>query len=132
MLKQACAPSCDARGDQSSRHRLISNLLFTPPEEGDLNLAHDGIPKEKTFLVGEVMIDTLLRQLPIAEAQSPELLQSSTSRPRNKGWAHCIGLRRIAYPQEASPSVTVGVHILPLIISRAQLIGWSSCLAAKR
>jgi len=52
----------------------LSDLLFTPSADGDVNLIREGIAKEKIFLVGNVMIDTLLRLLPIAEAQSAGLL----------------------------------------------------------
>jgi UDP-N-acetylglucosamine 2-epimerase (non-hydrolysing) len=47
----------------------ISDLLFTPSAEGDENLRREGVSQEKIHLVGNVMIDTLVRLLPnIAEA----------------------------------------------------------------
>ena len=46
----------------------VSDLLFTPSEDADDNLRHEGIDKSKVHLVGNVMIDTLLRLLPEAEA----------------------------------------------------------------
>jgi UDP-N-acetylglucosamine 2-epimerase (non-hydrolysing) len=46
----------------------IADLLFTPSVDGDENLIHEGIPPEKIYLVGNVMIDTLVRLLPVAEA----------------------------------------------------------------
>lgn len=52
----------------------LSDLLFTPSEDGDVNLRREGISEKKVFLVGNVMIDTLYRLLPIAEAQSGGLL----------------------------------------------------------
>ena len=39
----------------------ISDLLFCTEQSGVDNLIHEGIPKEKIFLVGNVMIDTLLK-----------------------------------------------------------------------
>jgi len=45
----------------------ISDYLFTPSEDGNENLAHEGIPEDKIFLVGNVMIDTLVRLLPLAD-----------------------------------------------------------------
>ena len=39
----------------------ISDYLFTPTENADQNLKKEGIPEEKIFLVGDVMIDTLLK-----------------------------------------------------------------------
>jgi UDP-N-acetylglucosamine 2-epimerase (non-hydrolysing) len=44
----------------------ISDLLFTPSADGDENLLHEGIAREKIHLVGNVMIDTLVRLLPRA------------------------------------------------------------------
>jgi UDP-N-acetylglucosamine 2-epimerase (non-hydrolysing) len=49
----------------------LSDLLFTPSEDGNQNLAKEGIAKEKVHLVGNVMIDTLLRMLPAASAAAP-------------------------------------------------------------
>lgn len=45
----------------------IADLLFTPSRDGDENLVREGIAKEKIHLVGNVMIDTLVRLLPEAE-----------------------------------------------------------------
>jgi len=41
----------------------ISDYLFTPSPEGDENLAKEGIPSEKIFLVGDIMVDSLLFHL---------------------------------------------------------------------
>ena len=45
----------------------LADLLFTPSEDGDENLRREGIPAEKIFLVGNVMIDSLVRLLPAAQ-----------------------------------------------------------------
>jgi UDP-N-acetylglucosamine 2-epimerase (non-hydrolysing) len=50
----------------------ISNLLFVTEQSGVENLKHEGVPSEKIFLVGNVMIDTLLRHREVA-ARSPIL-----------------------------------------------------------
>jgi UDP-N-acetylglucosamine 2-epimerase (non-hydrolysing) len=42
----------------------LADLLFTPSEDGDFNLRKEGIPREKVHLVGNVMIDSLVRLLP--------------------------------------------------------------------
>ncbi|MFH1028095.1 MAG: UDP-N-acetylglucosamine 2-epimerase (non-hydrolyzing) [Pseudomonadota bacterium] len=47
----------------------IADLLFTPSADGDENLLQEGISAEKIHLVGNVMIDTLVRMLPEAAAQ---------------------------------------------------------------
>ncbi len=44
----------------------LADLLFTPSEDGDENLRREGIPAEKIFRVGNVMIDSLVRLLPAA------------------------------------------------------------------
>jgi UDP-N-acetylglucosamine 2-epimerase (non-hydrolysing) len=44
----------------------LSDLLFTPSEDGDINLKYEGIPDEKIHRVGNVMIDSLIRLLPSA------------------------------------------------------------------
>jgi len=51
----------------------LADLLFTPSADGDENLAREGIAKKKIFLVGNVMIDTLVRFLPQADELFPKL-----------------------------------------------------------
>jgi UDP-N-acetylglucosamine 2-epimerase (non-hydrolysing) len=45
----------------------LSDILFTPSPDGNENLKREGIPEAKVFLVGNVMIDTLVQSLPKAE-----------------------------------------------------------------
>src|SRR5271165_482253 len=45
----------------------LADLLFTPSEDGDVNLQKEGIPAERIFRVGNVMIDSLVRLLPVAQ-----------------------------------------------------------------
>jgi UDP-N-acetylglucosamine 2-epimerase (non-hydrolysing) len=42
----------------------IADLLFTPSRDADDNLLREGIPPERIHFVGNVMIDSLLAQLP--------------------------------------------------------------------
>ena len=49
----------------------ISDLLFTPSIDGNENLAQEGVAPEKIKLVGNVMIDTLVRMLPKAVERVP-------------------------------------------------------------
>jgi UDP-N-acetylglucosamine 2-epimerase (non-hydrolysing) len=51
----------------------ISDLLFTPSEDGNRNLAREGIPDHRVHLVGNVMIDTLVRMLPHSCLRSDDL-----------------------------------------------------------
>jgi UDP-N-acetylglucosamine 2-epimerase (non-hydrolysing) len=44
----------------------LADWLFTPSEDGDRNLLREGISPEKIHLVGNVMIDSLARLLPLA------------------------------------------------------------------
>jgi UDP-N-acetylglucosamine 2-epimerase (non-hydrolysing) len=46
----------------------LADLLFTPSEDGNRNLEREGVAREKVHLVGNVMIDTLVRMLPAADA----------------------------------------------------------------
>ena len=47
----------------------LADLLFTPSEDGDVNLQREGIPPEKVHRVGNVMIDSLVPLLPVARRQ---------------------------------------------------------------
>jgi UDP-N-acetylglucosamine 2-epimerase (non-hydrolysing) len=44
----------------------IADFLFTPSEDGDINLLHEGVPQQRIHRVGNVMIDSLVRLLPVA------------------------------------------------------------------
>jgi UDP-N-acetylglucosamine 2-epimerase (non-hydrolysing) len=44
----------------------VADYLFTPSMDGNENLDREGIPDKKVHLVGNVMIDTLIRLLPHA------------------------------------------------------------------
>ncbi|HKO01775.1 MAG TPA: UDP-N-acetylglucosamine 2-epimerase (non-hydrolyzing) [Thermoanaerobaculia bacterium] len=45
----------------------LADLLLTPSADGDENLAREGIPASRIRRVGNVMIDTLVRLLPVAQ-----------------------------------------------------------------
>ncbi len=49
----------------------LADLLFTPSEDADVNLQKEGIPAERIFRVGNVMIDSLVKLLPAAQRQKP-------------------------------------------------------------
>jgi UDP-N-acetylglucosamine 2-epimerase (non-hydrolysing) len=49
----------------------ICSLLFTPSEDGDANLAREGVAPANVHLVGNVMIDTLVRMLPKSREYMP-------------------------------------------------------------
>jgi UDP-N-acetylglucosamine 2-epimerase (non-hydrolysing) len=51
----------------------VSDYLFTTEERANQNLLHEGIPAERIFFVGNVMIDTLLRHR--SKARESTILQ---------------------------------------------------------
>jgi UDP-N-acetylglucosamine 2-epimerase (non-hydrolysing) len=76
----------------------LSDLLFTPSEDGDSNLLKEGVPQDKIHRVGNVMIDSLVQLLPAARRCPsngfPERLALVTlHRPSNVDDSH--NLRRI-------------------------------------
>jgi UDP-N-acetylglucosamine 2-epimerase (non-hydrolysing) len=46
----------------------LADLLLTPSEDADVNLLSEGTAPEKIHRVGNIMIDTLMRLLPLAKA----------------------------------------------------------------
>lgn len=62
----------------------ISDMLFTPSADGNENLEKEGIAPEKIHLVGNVMIDTLVRLLPQAEEYWTRLPDALSGLPA--GW----------------------------------------------
>jgi len=54
----------------------LSDLLFTPSIDANLNLEREGISKSRIHLVGNVMIDTLITMLPAAQSFLPPDLPS--------------------------------------------------------
>ena len=71
----------------------LADLLFTPSEDGDANLRHEGVPAEKIHRVGNVMIDSLVRLLPAAEQHKMNGL------PPAMPWLRCTGPRMSMIPQ---------------------------------
>lgn len=55
----------------------LAELLFTPSEDGNRNLEREGIPASKVHLVGNVMIDTLVRLMEHARPPSGLSLDGS-------------------------------------------------------
>jgi UDP-N-acetylglucosamine 2-epimerase (non-hydrolysing) len=44
----------------------LADILLTPSPDGNENLLREGVPAERIHLVGNIMIDTLFRHLPMA------------------------------------------------------------------
>ena len=72
----------------------LSQALFTPSVDGDENLLREGIAREKIHLVGNVMIDTLIQLLPVAQARKNGLPQQyvlvTLHRPANVDDPHML------------------------------------------
>ena len=69
----------------------LADLLFTPSEDGDSNLLREGIPSEKIFRVGNVMIDSLVRLLPAARQHHKNDLPERFALVTQIGRASCRG-----------------------------------------
>src|SRR6204780_2019803 len=48
----------------------LSDVLFTPSQDGETNLLREGVPKERIRFVGNAMIDSLIQFLPAAKSCS--------------------------------------------------------------
>jgi UDP-N-acetylglucosamine 2-epimerase (non-hydrolysing) len=59
----------------------LADLLLTPSQDADENLLREGIPREKIKLVGNIMIDSLLHNLP--RARGCEILSHLQVEPRH-------------------------------------------------
>jgi len=46
---------------------LLSDFLFTPSRDADENLLKAGIPEDRIYFVGNIMVDSMLRFKPMAE-----------------------------------------------------------------
>ncbi len=67
----------------------ISEYLFTPSPDGDENLLKEGIPSQKIFLVGDIMVDSLLFNL--EQAKKTDILER-------------LGLRRKSLTDHSQPT----------------------------
>jgi UDP-N-acetylglucosamine 2-epimerase (non-hydrolysing) len=83
----------------------VSELLFTHSREADANLLSEGVPAERIRFVGNVMIDSLIRLLPLAEARWPALQASlgvgryvavTLHRPANVDVPEALAVIRVA------------------------------------
>lgn len=54
----------------------IADLLFTPSADGNENLIREGVSEDRIRLIGNVMIDSLVRLLPRAQSQMSQDLPS--------------------------------------------------------
>jgi len=69
----------------------VSDYLFTPSPDGDENLIKEGVPREKIFLVGDIMVDSLLHNLEKAKANNIKTRLSLISKADSSNCkAYCL------------------------------------------
>jgi UDP-N-acetylglucosamine 2-epimerase (non-hydrolysing) len=107
----------------------ISSLLFTPSADGNENLAREGVAADKVHLVGNVMIDTLVRMLPQTAGRIPSDLPSryvlvTLHRPSNvdqTGWLSNM-LQQLS---EISDELPVWFPVHPRTRERLRQVGFN-------
>jgi UDP-N-acetylglucosamine 2-epimerase (non-hydrolysing) len=83
---------------------VISDLLFATEQSGVDNLRNEGVPAERIFLVGNVMIDCLMRHREVA-AKSPVLDQLALR--RNGSAARTYGVLTLHRPSNVDDVATL-------------------------
>ncbi|MCK0510730.1 non-hydrolyzing UDP-N-acetylglucosamine 2-epimerase [Aromatoleum buckelii] len=101
----------------------ISDLLYTTERSAHDNLAHEGIAPERVVFVGNVMIDSLLANLPKAVPPAGLLAAAGYARERIAGGYGVVTLHRpsnVDHPQTLGPIIEALRDIsarLPLVIA---------------
>ncbi|MCU0613058.1 MAG: UDP-N-acetyl glucosamine 2-epimerase [Candidatus Eisenbacteria bacterium] len=122
----------------------IADLLFAPSMDGRENLLREGVAPEKIHLVGNVMIDTLVRLLPKAQARwregrgekeeigGEDSLGVSETRSGEAGAQRTMGLATQRSPREAEavPYCLVTLHRPSNVDDPARLASMMNTLAA--
>jgi UDP-N-acetylglucosamine 2-epimerase (non-hydrolysing) len=108
----------------------LADFLFTPSEDGDVNLLREGIDDRKVFQVGNVMIDTLVRLKPAAEAVTREdgifdrpYALVTLHRPANVDQPEALS-RVLGAINELSRDVCVVFPVHPRTRARIDALGW--------
>ena len=105
----------------------LSDLLFTPSSDGDENLCREGVDPQNIHRVGNVMIDTLVRLLPVCGKHKPAGLSDryalvTLHRPSNVDdpvWLQ----EMLAALAEISEQVEVVFPVHPRTRSRMEQLG---------
>jgi UDP-N-acetylglucosamine 2-epimerase (non-hydrolysing) len=108
----------------------LADMLFTPSADGDENLLREGVAKEKIFLVGNVMIDTLVRLLPLAEEYMPQDLAGKYAlvtlhRPGNVDDPEFL-VNVLSALEELGSGMTVVFPVHPRTKQRMADAGWKA------
>lgn len=85
----------------------ISDFLFTPSPDADENLKREGIPSQKIFLVGDVMVDTLLFNL--EKAKKTHILERLSLQPAQQPTSNNLQ-STIVNRQSARPYALLTLH----------------------
>lgn len=95
----------------------ISDLLFTPSADANENLLREGVNSEKIHLVGNVMIDTLVRLLPEAAQRWPDV-------QREHGLDTPFGLVTLHRPSNVDDPATLGriINTLDLVSQQIPIV----------
>jgi UDP-N-acetylglucosamine 2-epimerase (non-hydrolysing) len=105
----------------------ISDLLLTPSADADENLRAEGVDPERIVMVGNCMIDTLVRLLPLAEAPKSgdwdrPFVLVTLHRPSNVDEADMLG-RIAAELKKLAEHVRVVFPIHPRTRARLDALG---------
>jgi UDP-N-acetylglucosamine 2-epimerase (non-hydrolysing) len=109
----------------------LADFLFTPSEDADVNLLREGVADQKIFRVGNVMIDTLVKLKPAAEAvrraddvfDRPYALVT-LHRPANVDQPESLS-KVLCAINELSRSVRVVFPVHPRTRNRMTSLGWT-------
>jgi UDP-N-acetylglucosamine 2-epimerase (non-hydrolysing) len=110
----------------------ISDMLFTTEESGNENLKKEGLPDEKIYFVGNVMIDTLIHclgnlpdELPFQDIKENEYAVITLHRPSNVD--NPVILKKIlAAFHEISKRLKLVIPLHPRTLKNIQLFGLTS------
>jgi len=110
----------------------LADFLFTPSDDGDINLLREGVDDKKIFRVGNVMIDTLVKLKPQAEAvtrdddvfERPYALVT-LHRPANVDQPESLS-RMLSAIHDLSRDVRVVFPVHPRTRARINALGWQA------
>ena len=114
----------------------LSDLLFTTEEAGNENLRREGIPQEKIFFVGNVMIDTLVHCLaamppgpPHPGLEKKEYAVITLHRPSNVDHPEILKSMLRAF-QDISKNLRLVIPLHPRTRANIERFGLSDALRA--
>jgi UDP-N-acetylglucosamine 2-epimerase (non-hydrolysing) len=99
----------------------LSDYLFTPSPDGDENLLKEGIPREKIFMVGDIMVDSLLSNL--EQAKKTRTLEHLSLKPDQQP-LRPYALLTLHRPSNVDNKISLGriIHGLLEVASRIPIL----------